>query len=126
MNELDVDVGINKLKARHILDDLSVPGLVATAAIDAMDPSELQAVVDRQADVKRTVRCAALLAGYAIAHIEADVYFVTSDQAITTLFDSFIERSGLSDTQFAGALVCSDAKIIVGHYVASMALNSDR
>lgn len=126
MTKMHVDVRINKLKARLVLDDLNVPELVATAAIDAMDPSELQAVVDRQADVKRTVKCAALLAGYAIARIEADVSFVASDQAITTLFESFIERSGLSDTQFTSALVCSDAKIIVGHYVASMTLDSDR
>ncbi|WDH51176.1 hypothetical protein PUP75_19765 [Pseudomonas chlororaphis] len=126
MSEMNVDVRINKLKARHVLSDLNVPDLVATAAIDAMDPSELQAVSDRQADVKRTIKCAALLAGYAIARIEADVSFVASDQAITTLFESFIERSGLSDTQFTSALVCSDAKIIVGHYIASMALNSDR
>lgn len=126
MNEMDVDVRINKLKARHVLADLSVPDLVATAAIDAMDPSELQTVLDRQAAVKRTVKCEALLAGYAIARIEADDLFVASDQAITTLFDSFIERSGLSDTQFASALVYSGAKDIVGHYVASMALNSGR
>lgn len=128
MNEMDVDVDvrINRLKARHVLGDLSVPDLVATAAIDAMDPSELQAVLDRQAAVKRTIKCGALLAGYAIARIEADDSFVASDQAITTLFESFIERYGLGDTQFGSAFVYSGAKDIVGDYVASMALNSGR
>jgi|GEM_PF-6237865 len=124
MNEMDVDVRINKLKARHVLGDLSVPDLAATAAIDAMDPSELQTVLDRQTALKRAVKCGALLAGYAIARIEADDSFVASDQAITNLFESFIGRFGLSDTQFASALVYSDAKNIVGHYVASLAFNS--
>jgi hypothetical protein len=91
-----------------------------------MDPSELQTVLDRQAAVKRTIKSGALLAGYAIARIEADDCFVASDQAITILFESFIERYGLSDTQFGSALVHSGAKDIVGDYVASLALNSGR
>lgn len=126
MSELDVGVRVCKLKARYVLDDLSVPDHVATSAIDVMNSSELQAILDAQANVKRKVKCEALLAGYAIARIEADVFFVASDQAITSLFDLFIERSRLDDTQFTSALVYSAAKIIVRDYIASMALNSDR